>query len=95
MSKSIQNELISWIKQHIQSYMITKLINQSIGPLFRIMAGKVTDVSNVEQLGLALRYIKGKNIKSKCWNMCNHYGRSNMQLNLWDITKRKFIIQNL
>ena len=63
MSKSIQNELLSCIKQYIQSYMVTKLINQSIGPLFRIMAGKVTDVSKLEQLGVVLRYIKGKKNK--------------------------------
>ena len=63
MSKSIQNELLSCIKQHIQSYMVTKLINQSIGPLFRIMAGKVTDVSKLEQPGVVLRYTKGKENK--------------------------------
>ena len=61
MSKTSQNKFLSGSKRYIQSYMVTNFINQSIGLLFILMA----DVSNVEQLGLVLRYKKIKEIKEK------------------------------
>ena len=37
--------------------------NQSIGPLYGIMADEVTDTSNKEQLGIVLRYTIGTNVE--------------------------------
>ena len=65
MSKTTQNKFLSGSKRYIQSYMVTNFINQSIGLLFILMADEVADVSNVEQLGLVLRYKKIKEIKEK------------------------------
>ena len=65
MSKTTQNKFLSGSKRYIQSYMVTNFINQSIGLLFILMADEVADVSNVEQLGLVLRYKKIKEIKDK------------------------------
>ena len=65
MSKTTQNKFLSSSKRYIQSYMVTNFINQSIGLLFILMADEVADVSNVEQLGLVLRYKKIKEIKEK------------------------------
>ena len=65
MSKTTQNKFLSGNKRYIQSYMVTNFINQSIGLLFILMADEVADVSNVEQLGLVLRYKKIKEIKEK------------------------------
>ena len=62
--KTIQNEVHVCIKQCIQSYMVTEPNNQSTEPLFGILVDEVTDASNMEQLGLGLRYVKGKECNS-------------------------------
>ena len=41
--------------------------NQSIGPLYGIMADEVTDTSNKEQLGLVLRYTIGNNVVERLY----------------------------
>ena len=46
------------MEEYAQSEIIKKIKSQTIGPLFGIMTNEVTNSSNVEQLGLVLRYTK-------------------------------------
>ena len=62
ISKATQNELLLCIKDFIQSKIVNEVKNQSIGPLYGIMADDVTDTSNKEQLGLVLRYKIGNDV---------------------------------
>ena len=55
ISKATQNELLLCIKDFIQSNIVNEVKNQSIVPLYGIMADEVTDTSNKEQLDLVLR----------------------------------------
>ena len=52
LSKTTQNDLLSCIKDFIQS----EIVNE--GPFFGIFADKVTDVSNWEELGIIVRYLR-------------------------------------
>ena len=61
LSKTTQNELLLCIKDFIQSKIVDEVKNQSIGPLYGIMADEVTDTCNKEQLGLVLCYTIGNN----------------------------------
>ena len=64
ISKTTQNELLVCIKEYIQDVIISEIGSQKIGPKFGIQADEVTDISNREQLGLVLRYLKdGKPIE--------------------------------
>ena len=57
-SKTTQNELLSCIKDYIQSEIVADINNQIRGPYYGISADEVTDCSNWEQLGILLRYVK-------------------------------------
>ena len=57
-SKTMQNELLSCIKDYIQSQVVADINNQIRGPYYGISADEVTDCSNWEQLGIVLRYVK-------------------------------------
>ena len=64
ISKTTQNELLECIKEYIQDDIISEIRSQKIGPKFGIQVDEVTDISNSEQLGLVLRYVKnGKPIE--------------------------------
>ena len=64
ISKTTQNELLDCIKEYIQDVIISEIGSQKIGPKFGIQADEVTDISNREQLGLVVRYLKdGKPIE--------------------------------
>ena len=54
ISKTTQTELLLCIKEFIQSKIINEVKNQSIGPLYGVMADEVTDTSTKEHLGLIL-----------------------------------------
>ena len=62
ISKTTQNELLLCIKNFIQSKILNEVKNQSIGPLYGIMADEVTDTSNKEQLDLVLCYTIGNDV---------------------------------
>ena len=57
VSKTTQNDLLSCIKDFIQSQIVNDIQNQTEGPSFGISADQVTDVSNWEQLGI-VRYVR-------------------------------------
>ena len=64
ISKTAQNDLLDCIKDHIQYKIVNEIMSQEMGPFYGISADEVTDVSNWEQLGLVLRYVKdGKPIE--------------------------------
>ncbi|XP_078585777.1 52 kDa repressor of the inhibitor of the protein kinase-like [Branchiostoma floridae x Branchiostoma japonicum] len=46
------------MKKYILQTIVRDISNQPFGPLYGIMADEVTDVSNWEQLGLMVRYVK-------------------------------------
>ena len=58
LSKTTQNDLLSCIKDFIQSEIVNDIQNQTEGPFFGISADEVTDVSNWEQLGIVVRYVR-------------------------------------
>ena len=58
ISKVSQNELLVCIKTYIQSSIVQEIAKQPAGPHYGIMADEVTDVSNWEQLGVLVRYLK-------------------------------------
>ena len=58
MSKTVQNDLLSCIKDYIQQQIVAEIHSQSIGALYGIQADEVTDISKWEQLGLVIRYLK-------------------------------------
>ena len=49
LSKTTENDLLSHIKDFIQSEIVNDIQNQTEGPFFGISADEVTDVSNWEQ----------------------------------------------
>ena len=53
----MQNELLSCIKDYIQSQVVADINNQIRGPYYGISDDEVTDCSNWEQLGIVLRSI--------------------------------------
>ena len=58
ISKTSQNELLVCVKEHIQGEIVKEIKNQDLGVNFAVLADEVSDVSNWEQLGLVLRYVK-------------------------------------
>ena len=57
-SKTSQNDLLLCIKQYIQSAIVQEVKEQEIGPYYGFQCDEVTDVSNWEQLGIVVRYVK-------------------------------------
>ena len=53
-----QNDLLSCIKDFIQSEIVNDIQNQTEGPFFGISADEATEVSNWEQLGIVVRYVR-------------------------------------
>ena len=58
ISKTSQNQLLECIKRFIQETFVNEINNHPFGSHYGIMADEVTDVSNWEQLGLLVRYVK-------------------------------------
>ena len=58
ISKTTQNQLLDCVKEYVEEVIISEIRAQKIGPKFAILADEVTDISNHEQLGLVLRYMK-------------------------------------
>ena len=58
LSKTTQNDLLSCIKDFIQSEIVNDIQNQTEGPFFGISANKVTSVSYWEHLGFVVRYVR-------------------------------------
>ena len=50
--------MLSCIKDFIQSEIENDIQNQTEGPCFGISADEVTDVSNWEQLGIVMCYVR-------------------------------------
>lgn len=55
ISKTSQNDLLECMGQYIQSQIITEVKS---GAFYGIIADEVTDVSDWEQLGVAIRYVQ-------------------------------------
>ena len=58
LSKTIQNDLLSCIKDFIRSEIVNDIQNQTEEPFFGISADEVTDVSNWEQLEIVVRCVR-------------------------------------
>ncbi|XP_035989382.1 uncharacterized protein LOC118561423 isoform X3 [Fundulus heteroclitus] len=58
ISKTSQNDLLDCIKEYIQSTIVHDVLNKEWGPHSAVIADEVTDVSNCEQLGVCIRYVK-------------------------------------
>ena len=58
ISKTTQNQLLDCVKEYVEEVIISEIRAQKIGPKFTILGDEVTDISNHEQLGLVLRYLK-------------------------------------
>ena len=56
--KTTENQLLNCIQEYIQEQIIDEIKSQAIGAKFNIQADEVTDVRNIEQLTLRLRYVK-------------------------------------
>ena len=72
MSKTFQNELLLCIKGYIQQEIITDMKNQNDSHFFGLPVDEVTDISNWEQLGIIVRYVKD----------CEHFEKP---LELWSM----------
>lgn len=57
-SKTSQNDLLFCIKEYIQEKIVKDVNEQVIGPYYGFQCDEVTDVSNWEQLGIVIRYVK-------------------------------------
>ena len=57
-SKTSQNDLLLCVKEYIQSVIVQDVKKQAIGPYYGFQCDEVTDVSNYEQLGIVIRYVK-------------------------------------
>ena len=58
ISKTSQNELLLCMKEYLQGEIIKEIKRQKHGINYAVLADEVSDVSNWEQLGLVLRYVK-------------------------------------
>ena len=56
-----------YVLKTIQLKIVNEVKDQSIGPLYGIMADEVTDISNKERLGLVLCYTIGNNIVERLY----------------------------
>ncbi len=59
-SKTIQNELIEVVGNHIRQGIIDEVKSSKF---YTLIADEVTDVSNKEQLSICLRYVHGRTVK--------------------------------
>ena len=84
ISNTTQNELLECIRQYVQDQVIDEIKAQSIGPKFSAQAGEVSDMSNKEQMGLILRYVKnGKPIERLVeYIMCESITRASLCENI-------------
>ena len=72
ISKTTQNELLECIKEYVQDVIVSEISSQEIGSKYSIQADEVTDISNSEQLGLVLCYIKnGKPVERLVEYICD------------------------
>ena len=103
ISKATQNDLLECIRQYVEDQIIDEIKAKSIGPKFSVQADEVTDMSNKEQMGLILRYVKGgKLIERVVENiMCEsitgaalcediHQSLRNLQLNLYNTVPQTY-----
>lgn len=58
-SPDIQNQVIDVLGDHVQTKILSRVIEAQF---FSIVADKVTDCSNKEQLSLVLRYVDPDNL---------------------------------
>lgn len=58
ISETTQNDLLECIGSFIQSHIVSEIKNQEGHNYFAIEADEIRDISNLEQLGIAERYIK-------------------------------------
>jgi len=58
ISPKSQNALLDCIRLEIEDMILQEVNEQPMGPYYCIMADEVTDISNWEQLGIAIRYLK-------------------------------------
>ena len=56
--KTTQNDLLSCIKDFVQSEIVNDIQSQTGWPFFGVSADKVTDLLNWEQLGIVVHYVK-------------------------------------
>ena len=61
-SKTTQNELLACIGEITQKYIVAEVLahSETTQPFFGLQADKVTNISNSEQLGIIVRYVKDK-----------------------------------
>ena len=57
-SKTAQNDLLLCIKEYFRSVIVRAVNEQAIGPYYGFQCDEVTDISNWEQLGIVIRYVK-------------------------------------
>ena len=62
ISKTVQNELLQHMGDYVVKHLVTKVNNSDF---LAVMADEVSDVSNKEQLGIAVRYVKENNVAEK------------------------------
>ena len=70
LSKTTQNDLLSCIKDFIQSEMVNDIQNQTEAPFYGTSADKVIDVSNWEQVGTVVRYVRNCQAIEKTIRIC-------------------------
>lgn len=58
ISKTTQNDLLQCIADFVQGKIVEEVKGQAAGSYYAVIADKVTDCSNWEQLGIVLRYVK-------------------------------------
>nr|XP_054760699.1 52 kDa repressor of the inhibitor of the protein kinase-like [Lytechinus pictus] len=58
ISKTTQNDLLQCMMDYIQGQILEEINAQGSGPFYGLVADEVTDVSNWEQLGVIVRYLK-------------------------------------
>ena len=70
LSKTTQKDLLSCIKDFIQSEMVNDIQNQTEAPFYGTSADKVIDVSNWEQVGTVVRYVRNCQAIEKTIRIC-------------------------
>jgi len=58
ISKTTQNDLLQCIADFIQGKIVQEVKGQAAGSYYAVIADEVTDISNWEQLGIVLRYVR-------------------------------------
>ena len=65
LSNTTQNDLLSCIKDLIHLEIVNGIQNQTEGAFFGISTDEVTEVSNWEQLGIVVRYVRNCQVIEK------------------------------